>query len=678
MKPYLSFLLFLAGSLAFNSGAAVDITPRPASVITTGETSFSVTPSTGFEFSSDALRKEMMPRILTTTLAPLVGNSGGGISLSIVESLPGSDSPEAYLLRVGSSGIKIEATDPAGLYYGLVTLGEMMEDSNIIPAVEIADAPRLEYRGMMVDVSRHFHGLDFLKKQVDAMARHKLNRLHLHLTDAAGWRLKIDGYPRLTSYAAWRPQGTWEEWAAAGANYADEGVAGAYGGYFTPEEMKELVEYAALRGIEIIPEIEMPGHSAEVTAAYPELGCPVGENGRHDLCPGNEETYRFLEGVLDEVIEIFPSKLIHIGGDEASKAAWKECELCKKRMEEEGLKSVDELQSYLISRIEKYLNSKGRDLMGWDEIMEGGLAPNATVMSWRGVEGGLRAAADGHRAVMTPGGYCYLDSYQDAPHTQPQAFGGYLPLKRVYSYNPVPDSLPDPAKELIMGVQGNLWCEYVPTDSHAEYMLWPRMTAIAEIGWTPQEARDWEDFYTRAVKINKRMRSDGYHAFDITTETGNRPGAEAPVDHLAVGAKVTYARPYYPGYTAGGDGALVDGIHGGWNYSDQLWQGFISGPGDERVDLVIDLGKVLDISYVGADFMQICTPDVWMPSKVQIYASVDGENFTLLKDIDHQVVADSGVSFKTFSWSGSEKARYVRYRALTPRGFLFTDEIIVK
>lgn len=662
---------------AVSHAAVEDVTPRPVEVRLGTAPGYTISGNTGVTFSSAALEKELSPRLLTTSIASYLGK-GKGIEFSLTDSVAGTSSPEAYVIKVDGKGIKVEAKDVAGLYYGAVTLGQIMKGETTVPSMTVTDYPRLGYRGMMVDVSRHFHGLDFLKKEVDAMAEMKLNRLHLHLTDAAGWRLEIKKYPRLSGYAAWRPQAHWEDWGKAGEQYCDEGTPGAYGGYFTAAQMRDLIDYAALRGIEIIPEIEMPGHSAEVTAAYPELGCPDTEGSRHDLCPGNEKTYEFLEGVLDEVMEIFPSKVIHIGGDEASKAAWKNCRLCQAKMQEEGLKDVDELQSYLISRMERYLNSKGRDLMGWDEIMEGGLAPNAIVMSWRGVEGGLRAAADGHHAVMTPGGYCYLDSYQDAPNTQPQAFGGYLPLKKVYSYNPIPDTIPEYAKSMIDGVQGNLWCEYVPTDEHAEYMLWPRMIAIAEVGWTPQDARSWDEFYPRAKKVNEGLKAKGYHVFDLDKEVGNRPEAQAPIDHLAKGAKVTYLKPYYKGYSAGGDGALTDGIRGGWNYSDQLWQGFISGPGSERVDVVIDLGKVMPVTFVGTDFMQICTPDVWMPSEVEIFASEDGENYELLRRIDHEVKADSGVSFLNFGWEGKTQARFIRYRALTPRGFLFTDEIVVK
>ena len=254
-----------------------------------------------------------------------------------------------------------------------------------------------------------------VKKQMDARARLKLNRLHLPLTDAAGWRIGKKKNPKLTELAAWRPQKTWREWTDNGARSCNEGDTAACGGYFTQDDIRELLDYAAKRHITIIPEIEMPSHSEEVLAAYPELSCSHGEHGSSDFCVGNEATFEFVEGVLDEVMELFPSQVIHIGGDEASKQAWKTCELCQKRMADEGLMNVDELQSYMIHRVEKYLNAHGRDLLGWDEIMEGGLAPNAAVMSWRGTEGGLRAARDGHRVIMTPGGYCYLDSYQDAP-----------------------------------------------------------------------------------------------------------------------------------------------------------------------------------------------------------------------------------------------------------------------
>ena len=392
----------------------------------------------------------------------------------------------------------------------------------------------------------------------------------------------------------------------------------------------------------------------------------------------NEKTFEFLENVLLEVMEIFPSEYIHVGGDEASKQSWKTCPLCQARMKKEGMKEIDELQSYLIKRMEKFLNKHGRNLLGWDEILEGGLAPNATVMSWRGTEGGLKAIEGGHRAIMSPGEFCYFDSYQDAPHTQPEAIGGYLPLSKVYSYNPVPDTFTPEQAKLMYGVQANLWAEYIPTKEHMEYMIYPRILALAEVAWSPVANKNYEDFHGRALKAVDELRAKGYHPFDLKNEVGNRPGADKPVEHLGIGKKVTYAENhnYYSGYTAGGDDALVNGILGGWSYSDQLWQGFL-----KDIDLTIDLEKETAIKNVGADFMQICGPGVFMPKQVIISVSNDGKEFTELAKIDHQVVKDDAVTFKNFGWEGESNARYVRYQAEIDRnfgGFLFVDEIVIK
>ena len=657
----------------------VDVTPLPAQVtVTDGD--MIITPSTSLVIDAsaeDAARLRYYADTEWRRFTPAGKKSSTSIELRTVEKLDGVDSPEGYLLSVTPRKALVEATSGAGLFYGLQTLMQLADGTDTIPAINISDSPRFGYRGMMLDISRNYRDKNFILTQIGALARLKINRLHLHLTDGAGWRLEIKKYPRLTEYAAWRPELTWKEWSEGGARYTDASDFGAYGGYLTQDDAREIVKYAADRYITVIPEIEMPSHSEELTAAFPEISCTHNPKGEPDVCVGNEKTFEILQNVLDEVMEIFPSEYIHIGGDEASKRAWKECELCRKRMADEGLKNVDELQSYLIHRIEQYLNSKGRSLIGWDEIMEGGLAPNATVMSWRGTEGGIRAARSGHQAVMTPGGYCYLDSYQDAPATQPVAISGYLPLERVYSYDPAPDSLGTDVTKWIAGVQGNLWTEHVPTAQHAEYMLWPRMIAIAEIGWTPQEQRQWESFRPRALKVADAMRGRGYTVFDLRGEAGNRRQSTRPVDHLARGKKVTYNVPWWTNYNAAREATLTDGLRGGWSYGDGRWQGFLH-RGDERVDVTIDLEKVTDITYVGADFMQITGPGVWFPAKVEILISDNGTDFTELATIEHKQKDSTGLSFKEFSWSGNARARYVRYRATSTEGCQFTDEIIIR
>lgn len=608
--------------------------------------------------------------------------SKGDIRLHLLKSGIFYGSPEGYVLEIRPSGVDIYASGAAGLFYGVQTLRGLVEaNGRSLQCRVINDNPRFAYRGLMLDVSRHFRDAEFVKKQLDAMARLKLNNFHFHLTDGAGWRVQTDAYPRLTEYAAWRPGNTWKEWNEMGNGYLEEGSAGASGGYYTKDELRDIVAYAADRYITVVPEIEMPSHSEEVMAAYPGLLCTDPDGHTSDFCPSNDSTYRFLETVLDEVMEIFPSHYIHIGGDEAPKTAWRTCSRCRELMEREGYDSVDKLQSHLIKTIERYLNAHGRDIIGWDEIMEGGLAPNATVMSWRGTAGGEKAAHESHKVIMTPGRYCYLDGYQDAPYSQPEAIGGYLPLELAYSYEPVPESLQGkPGESFISGLQGNLFTEYVPTGSHAEYMLYPRMYAIAERGWSSRETRDYNDFRARAVSMANRMREEGYNTFDLEKEIGNRSEAKAYDGHLASGKPVTYIISAWKNYPANGELTLTDGLHGGWNYNDSRWQGFLS-PSSERMDVVIDLGETMPIHRIGADFMQICQPDVWMPAKVEIWISDNNVDYTLLTTVNHNVVRDDAVSFKNFGWEGEATARYIRYKAWADDvigGIMFVDEITVE
>lgn len=604
--------------------------------------------------------------------------------------------PGSYSLHVTPAGVRVEAVDSAGAFYAMQTLGALRDpETGTVPCVEIEDWPRFQWRGYMQDVSRHFFSIDYLKRQIDAMARLKLNVLHLHLTDAAGWRVETDSYPRLTSLAAWRDGALWKDWWFGERKYLPEGTPGAYGGYYTKEELRELVEYAAERFITIVPEIEMPSHSEEVLAAYPELSC-TGEPYRHsDFCIGKEETFEFLEAVLTEIMEIFPSRYIHIGGDEASKKSWEECPLCRARMEAEGLAGVDELQSYMIRRIGRFLEDHGRIPVGWDEILQGGADSAAVVMAWRSVDEGARAAGGGNRTVMTPGAYCYFDTYQDDPFTLPTAMGGYLPLSKVYSFEPVPSGLSSDEAANIIGVQANLWCEYIPTEEHAELMIYPRLYALSEVAWSPAAGRDYEDFHRRALVLCAEMEAEGYNVFDLAREVGDRPAAQSPVEHLARGCRVEYNAPYNAAYAAGGDTALTDGLHGGWTYGDGRWQGFIS---RNRLDVTVDLGLVRDVRSVELDFMQVCGPEVFLPAEVVISASEDGTDFVELKRIGREVVRDDKVTFVTDGWYASDdaatasaadrpasadhcvRARYIHVQARSGQfgGWIFTDEIVVR
>lgn len=602
--------------------------------------------------------------------------------LLITPKTPQLPSPESYTLSVTPQRIEIRATSGAGLFYGMQTLLQLMQPASTgsysVASVEIEDTPRFAYRGLMLDVSRHFSTKEFIKKQIDALAYYKINRLHLHLTDAAGWRLEIKKYPLLTDFAAWRTDPTWKKWWNGGRKYLRYDEPGASGGYYTQDDIREILEYARQHYITVIPEIEMPSHSEEVLAAYPQLSCSGEPYKNSDFCVGNEETFTFLENVLTEVMELFPSEYIHVGGDEAGKSAWKTCPKCQKRMKDEHLANVDELQSYLIHRIEKFLNNHGRRLLGWDEILQGGIAPNATVMSWRGEEGGIAAVTSGHHAIMTPGAYCYLDSYQDAPYSQPEAIGGYLPLKKVYAYDPVPASLTAEQAKLVYGVQGNLWVEYIPTPEHVEYMIYPRMLALAEVAWSAPERKSWPDFHTRALSAVADLQKKGYHPFDLSKEIGSRPESLQPVSHLALGKKVTYNSSYSPHYPAQGNTALTDGIRGDWTYGDGSWQGFIS---DNRLDVTIDMEKETPIHSITAAFMQVVGAEVFLPETVIISISDDGINFTELQKQHFEVSKETPIRFTDISWQGEAKGRYVRYQAQAGSefgGWIFTDEIIVK
>lgn len=679
MRKYIIYILLFICTITYGS-SKMSVIPVVKGVERIGG-NFDMSLLKGVTISADSYETDLLYDYLLSSPLKLSKSSSnnGVLTLRRVDKVNGCDSPEGYSLRVTKRGIDIEAISGAGLFYGVQTLLQMSYGNKKIPCVEITDLPRFEYRGLMLDVSRHFFGKDFLKKQIDAMAYYKLNRLHLHLTDAAGWRLEIKRYPLLTSFAAWRDRPLWKDWWNNGRLYKNEGDTGAYGGYYTQEDIKELVAYAQKHFITIIPEIEMPAHSEEVLTAYPELSCTHVPYKQSDFCVGNEKTFEFLENVLTEVMALFPSEYIHVGGDEAGKLSWGDCELCRKRMSDEKLKDNNELQSYLIHRVERFLNSKGRKLLGWDEILDGGLAPNATVMSWRGVEGGLKAIEAGHKAIMTPGEFCYIDFYQDAPDTQPEAIGGYLPLEKIYSYNPIPENISEEKTDLIYGVQANLWSEYIPTEKDVERMVYPRLLALAEVAWSDPSHKDFIDFRKRAIKAVDFLKSKGYFPFDLKNEIGNRVEAKKRIKHLGLGKKVIYLPKgkYYNGYTAGGDSALVDGIRGGWSYTDHRWQGFIDTNG---LDVVIDLGKEKKIKYIGAEFMQICGPELFLPANVHISVSNDGKEYRVIKDIANEVVKDDKVTFKNFSWRGKMKARFVRYQAERGKfgGFIFTDEILIK
>jgi hexosaminidase len=442
---------------------------------------------------------------------------------------------EWYTLHVDANQIHVSAPTDAGLFRGTRTLVQLLErygPQGAIPFMRITDHPRFPWRGMHLDVVRHFWPVEFVKKYIDLLARYKMNTFHWHLTDDQGWRIEIRKRPLLTTVGGWRNGSQVGPYAALTYDTV------RHGGFYTQDQIREVVAYAQARHIHVVPEIEMPGHALAALAAYPHAGCTGGpyavERGwgvfADVFCAGNDSTFALLQDVLDEVTELFPSPIIHVGGDECPKERWKECPRCQARMRAEGLADEHELQSYFIQRIERYLNAKGRRIIGWDEIMEGGLAPNATVMSWRGTEGGLAAARSGHDAVMCPVSHCYFDHYQGDPAHEPLAFGGYTPLQKVYAYEPIPTELEPDRHKHILGAQGNMWAEYILTTDQVEYMALPRMLALAEVLWTPKEMRNEADFIRRLEDEFAQLdrldvnASRSLYQVSVTPQQGDVPG----------------------------------------------------------------------------------------------------------------------------------------------------------
>lgn len=718
----------------------LQLIPMPNSVVTHNG---SIKIVNGINFATENIDDDTKDRFvdyISNSKIVDINDDGVKVMMSIDNSKT-SDNEESYSLTVNKGGVSAQASSEAGIFYAIQTLLQLIESNDgLLPFVEIIDAPRFAYRGLMLDCSRHFLSMDFLKKQIDMMAYLKLNRFHWHLTDGAGWRLQINNYPELTNIAAWRAEHTWKEWWNSGRQYVKEGTPGAYGGYYTQDEARELVKYAADRYITVIPEIEMPGHSEEVLAVYPQLSCTGKPYTSSEFCIGNEETFEFLENVLAEVIEIFPSEFIHVGGDEASREHWKKCAKCQKRIKDEGLKDEAELQSYLITRIEKYINEQGRKLLGWDEILEGGLAPNATVMSWRGVDGAIAAARSGHDAIMTPGSHCYFDSYQGEPDTQPEAIGGFLTIEKVYSFEPIPEGLSAEESKHILGPQANLWAEYITNENHMEYMIYPRLLALAEVAWTQPENKSWDKFKVRVNRTIPFLQNKGYNTYTLSKEPfvtmisnadnksidvslsselypveiryttdGTNPDINSalyrePVSikdsanfktqifqdgkavgnviekridyHNAIGKSIEYVTPFSQYYTAGGETALINGIPGGPAHGDGQWQGFII----PEIEIIIDLGEVMPIKYLKTSFLQNAGAEIWLPANVSFSVSNDKSSFTMLQDfVDETDPKAEGTFSKPFAWSGQTEGRYLKLKAnrKSVNGWLFLDEIVV-
>jgi len=521
MRTFLLFLLLVSTQIvnSITSEAqtkkTVSIIPKPARLISS-EGTFLLENSTRFVFSEGVEDKNVLVGYLSDQIFDLAGLripqivSEDRFLENVISFLQVKDKDwgnEEYELVINSKGVFIKAKSGRGFFYGIQSLLQLIPlDGEVeIPFLKILDEPRYQYRGMHLDVCRHFFSVDFIKKYIDLMAMYKMNTFHWHLTEDQGWRIEIKKYPKLTEVGAWRT----------------EKDGSRYGGFYTQNQIKEIVKYASERYITIIPEIELPGHSVAALAAYPELACNEGpfevENEWgvfYDVyCAGKESTFEFLQNVLLEVIDLFPSKYIHIGGDECPKASWKKCPLCQKRIKEEGLKDEHELQSYFIQRMEKFLLSKNRKIIGWDEILEGGLAPEATVMSWRGIKGGIEAAKQQHDVIMTPGSHCYFDHYQDVNYIEPTAIGGFTSLEKVYSFEPTPAQLSESEAKHILGAQGNVWTEYMHTSDRVEYMVAPRICALAEVVWSAKDKRSWDDFQTRMNHHYNLLKEKGINSF---------------------------------------------------------------------------------------------------------------------------------------------------------------------
>lgn len=646
---------------------------------------------------------------------------------------PSIANKEGYVLTTTPEGININGQTENGVFYGIQTLrksipAEAKEATILIPAGEIKDEPRFSYRGMHLDVGRHFFPKEFMKKYIDLLALHNMNTFHWHLTDDQGWRIEIKKYPKLTEIGSQRSR------TVIGRN-TQEYDNTPYGGFFTQEEAKEIVKYAQERYITVIPEVDLPGHMLAALAAYPEMGCT---GGPYEVCPrwgifedvlciGNDQTMQFLEDVMNEIIEIFPSKYVHIGGDEAPRTRWEKCPKCQARIKTEGLKAdknhtaEDRLQSYCMTRIEEFLNSKGRQIIGWDEILEGDVAPNATVMSWRGMEGGIKAAQLGHDVIMTPTSFCYFDYYQTADtKDEPLGIGGYVPIEKVYSLEPVPAVLTEEQSKHILGAQANLWTEYIHSSEHVEYMVLPRMAALAEVQWTQPEKKDFKDFTKRLARLMKFYQRDGFnyakHVFDLKvdftpdvtkkavvvtlstiddapiyytldgtepttaslkytepvsiTETADfqavviRPEGKSKVVNKKISFnKATYCPielTFQPSekYKFGGAITLVDGMKGNDSYATGAWLGFVGG----NVEAIIDLGQESEIKQVATN--AIVDMSAWIMGSTGLVVSISDDNKEFREVAAKDIPAETNIDKKgvenyeiTFD---PVKARYVK------------------
>ncbi|AXY72966.1 beta-N-acetylhexosaminidase [Paraflavitalea soli] len=725
-KPCILFALALF-SIAHSPLAQVNIIPQPVEVkMPKIAGQFTITKNTpivldgsGLENSANFLN-EYLQQVYGFTLKVSTKNAPGAIHLNYEKmeyALPG-----AYVMQVKKDQVYIAGDNEAGTFYGVQSLLQLLPVEKVaalkVPFVNIKDYPRFQYRGLMLDVGRHFFPVSFVKRYLDYIAMHKMNYFHWHLTEDQGWRIEIKKYPRLTEVGGYR-NGT------IIGRYPGKGNDNTrYGGFYTQEEVKEIVAYAAKRYITVIPEIEMPGHASAALTAFPNLGCTGGPYKVQEtwgvfndvFCAGNDSVFNFLQDVLDEVIPLFPAQYVHVGGDECPKESWKHCPKCQRRIKDLGLKDEHELQSYFIQRMEKYINGKGKTLIGWDEILEGGLAPKAVVMSWRGEKGGIEAAQQNHDVIMTPGSHVYLDHSQ-TKNEDSVTIGGYTTVQKVYSYEPIPKELNEEQAKHVLGAQGNVWTEYMKYPSKVEYMIFPRASALSEVLWSPKAQRNWPDFEKRLQQQFKRYDLWGTNYskayFDLKasiTPAKDNNGVVLTLQTAAAAGEINYIpgkfSSAFPAYTApievkhdidinailfvdgkqtsslwqsfiitkatgkhvtiatptadnragnGGTFGLVNGAKSDKGINSDEWLGW-QGP---DMEAVIDLGKAQSVSSVNVHILDQQPSWVYPPQHVEVFASADGSTYLSLGKTSEVVKEDNNMASITIPFN-TTNARFIK------------------